>query len=190
MHAIIWLEETRRPLSRFVGWVQPTRLAWGEWWVAPTLLLLQLTTAQKVPYRLDAPTTISKNTVVQYESKIAIAGQHVHFFSNWQFECRIDRDGCVLGGEPSDWTVWIISKYWGSLVLADRFLTDVEDGPIAGWAADDGGHDGQCREVWFSTWHRARVVLACEDPAACAWISVTPADIGGVLVGTPIRRRR
>ena len=86
----------------------------------------------------------AENAVVEHKSKIAITGNDVHFFSDWQVILRVDRDRGVLGGKADDAAIWIISENRRGLVLADRLLTDVEDRSIAGGAADDGGQDAQC----------------------------------------------
>ena len=57
--------------------------------------------------------------VVEHESKIAITGNDVHFFSNWQMFRRIDGDDGVFGGKADDLAVWVVSENWRSLVLAD-----------------------------------------------------------------------
>ena len=46
--------------------------------------LLQFSATQKVPDGLDPPAAKTKNPIVEHKSKIAITGNDVHFFSNWQ----------------------------------------------------------------------------------------------------------
>ena len=50
------------------------------------IILLQLTAAQKLPHRFDSSVAYSQHSVVEHESKIAITGYGVHFFSDWQVD--------------------------------------------------------------------------------------------------------
>ena len=91
-------------------------------------------------------------------------------------------------GKSGDSAVWIVSEDWRSLVLADRLLTDVEDGAIAGRAADDGGENAEIAGRWPVDLADLRVVLAGEDAAAGLDLG-DPGDIGGELVRAGAARR-
>ena len=118
---------------------------------------------------------------MEHESKIAITGNDVHFFSNLQISFRIECDRGVFGGKTDDSAVWIISEDWRSFVLADRLLADVEDRAIGSRAADDGGQNGD-RGPMAGDVAGLGVILAGEDAAAGLDFG-DPGDVGGVLVG-------
>lgn len=64
--------------------------------------LLQPATAEELPHGRDSSSRQSKNTIVEYESKIAVTGNDMHFFSDFQMRSWIDVDDGVFRGETDD----------------------------------------------------------------------------------------
>ena len=105
----------------------------------------------------------------------------------FQINSGFERNGGVFGGEPNDSAVWEISEDWGSLVLADGLLADVEDGPIGVRPAHDGGQNRDCRPVARDV-AGLGVILAGEDASAGLNFG-DPGHVGCELIGARASRR-
>src|SRR5438874_6662664 len=90
---------------------------------------------------------MAEHAVVEYESKIAISGDHGHAIADFPGRAGRELDGGVFGGEAEDGATGIIGKDGRRPIVADRFAADVEDRAVLGGSADDGGQEGQRGDV-------------------------------------------